>query len=170
MSNTTENRFGKAIQLGLLLAVAAFTVAASLNATAQAGNERRSYMMTCRGGGSMNVQIKTFGQNQLIMNFDKAAQAATQAPIQPGQCAWQDRALRAEEPTTMIYPTEGLSLNLDFNPASNRLSELQISNNRGNRNSTPEKLLNQIRSGQPFFVQAHRSDDGRSFTITHVGL
>ncbi|ANV88170.1 hypothetical protein [Picosynechococcus sp. PCC 7117] len=81
--------------------ISAFCSAASLLtiplaiAPAQA---QQNYPLTCRGGGNLSI-TNTSGNNVKIV-FRPATGSAPQG-LQPGECSWQDRALRPEEPNVI---------------------------------------------------------------------
>lgn len=130
-------------------------------------NERRSYLMTCRGGRNTAITLRTAGNSDMSFNFTKAPQSATAAPVAAGQCAWQDRPIHRDEPTKLILNAPISDLNLTYTLGTSRLSGLQIVSNPDN---APQQLIRQLSSGNTFFLQARRSDDGNAFLITRVGL
>lgn len=69
------------------------TLAAAGQAAAQT-----SYPLTCRGGGYLNISNDAAGG--VYISFTPSNGAAPMG-LQPGQCTWSDRALRAGEPTVI---------------------------------------------------------------------
>lgn len=59
-----------------------------------------SYLLKCRGGGmgfAFEYKAEAANYNRLIISFKQGTKPARQG-IEPGECAWTDRAFRAGEP------------------------------------------------------------------------
>lgn len=59
-----------------------------------------SYPLLCRGTPGLNVMVRPTRVGLLI--FEHGAGAAT-AGLEPGQCAWMDRAVSAAEPNVIAH-------------------------------------------------------------------
>jgi hypothetical protein len=68
-----------------------------------------NYELRCRGGGEMKLSLDEPGESgrrMLKIQFKRGSQAAT-AGLNPGECAWVDRAVRGDEPDTIIRYVSG---------------------------------------------------------------
>ena len=83
------------IILTTLLAVG-LPFAAAVPASAQ-----QDYPMTCRIG-SMNAAVVAPGENLADVSFERSNGPASSG-LQPGQCAFEDRAVRASEPSSLCF-------------------------------------------------------------------
>lgn len=72
------------------------------SSSANASNEGYidSYLMACRGGGAMNVNIR---DNEIRIWFNKAPRSNTEHPVESGQCSWIDRAIGPNEPSKLYF-------------------------------------------------------------------
>jgi hypothetical protein len=61
---------------------------------------QRSYPLVCRGSTSLRIWMRPVRQGLLM--FDRSAGPAS-AGLAPGQCAWRDRAVRANEPAMVSH-------------------------------------------------------------------
>jgi len=78
---------------------ASFALAATLSlAAAIPAAAQTSYPLTCRGGGYMS--IANDAASGVMIGFAAGGGAAPMG-LQPGECTWSDRALRAGEPTVI---------------------------------------------------------------------
>lgn len=93
-------------------------VAATLGS--QSDVRAQSYPFVCRG--PLTVE---FGQNEqptLIMTFARARKPATEG-VDPGTCAWMDRAVRSDEPTCLAHSPRDVRVRLlRETPSSSRPS------------------------------------------------
>ncbi len=96
-------------RLSLILVVA--VVALGLPLSARAPADAASYMLTCQIG-PMNLVRLNFqggvpgGIGYTDVNFRKANGPASSG-LQPGQCAWPDRGMNANEPSWLCAPARG---------------------------------------------------------------
>jgi hypothetical protein len=58
-----------------------------------------TYALLCRGTASLNVWVRP--ERNAILIFDRGTKPAG-AGLEPGQCAWMDRAVRADEPDRVV--------------------------------------------------------------------
>jgi len=72
-------------------------VASFLGGIAKAAPQ--SYPMQCRGGGQLTLGLSTTDGTALLY-FQKAPNKASQG-LKPGECAWLDRAIGANEPVCL---------------------------------------------------------------------
>jgi hypothetical protein len=66
--------------------------------TPQVMAANQSYPMVCKGGGSMQVKILNAKHATMNISFRKSRNPASSIPPGPGECAWLDRAISAQEP------------------------------------------------------------------------
>ncbi|MBW3571204.1 MAG: hypothetical protein KY467_08860 [Gemmatimonadetes bacterium] len=60
----------------------------------------RTYPLLCRGTRSLNVWVRP--ERVALLMFERSAGPAS-AGLAPGQCAWMDRAVRADEPARLAH-------------------------------------------------------------------
>ena len=68
-----------------------------------------SYELRCRGGGEMKLSLDEpgdSGRRMLRIRFKRGSKAAS-AGLDPGECAWADRAVGSDEPDTIIRYVSG---------------------------------------------------------------
>jgi hypothetical protein len=68
-----------------------------------------NYELRCRGGGEMKLSLDEPGESgrrMLRIQFRRGSKPAT-AGLNPGECAWVDRAVRSDEPDTIIRYVSG---------------------------------------------------------------
>lgn len=130
----------------------------------------RSYPMVCRGGGSMSAMYaRVDGESIVAITFERSPYADNQQHPGPGQCAWMDRPMSAEE-----------QLELRYTNKKNRITNwtikkdsIQVLKYEGNNSGFDLKyLIEAVREGRLFNIQAARAktDWGSSYLkITRVG-
>lgn len=72
-------------------------------------NPPENHGLRCRGGGEIRLSIGEPGESGrrlLRIRFRRGSQPAT-AGLNPGECAWLDRAVKEEEPDTIIRYVSG---------------------------------------------------------------
>ncbi len=117
-----------------------------------------SYPMACRGGGAMHGYLNaTGGRTILVIDFRKANNHQN---LQPGECAWVDRPIRSDEPSTLTYSISSSSIKaiVSFGKV-----EFQIQANKD-----LQTLLDAIQNGKNFHVYCENVGD--TFRIAKVGL
>jgi TIR domain len=68
-----------------------------------------NYELRCRGGGEMKLSLDEPGESgrrMLRIQFKRGSKPAS-AGLNPGECAWVDRAVGADEPDTIIRYVSG---------------------------------------------------------------
>ena len=68
-----------------------------------------NYELRCRGGGEMKLSLDPqgdSGRRLLRIRFKRGSKPAT-AGLNPGECAWVDRAVKEDEPDTIIRYVSG---------------------------------------------------------------
>lgn len=132
--------------------------------------ESESYPMVCRGGGNMSAMYgRVDGESILAITFKRSPYADNQRHPEPGQCAWLDRPLSAEE-----------QLELRYTNKKNRITNLTIEKDRiqvlkyeGNNGGSDLKyLIEAVHEGHLFNIQVKRAKTpwGSSYLkITRVG-
>lgn len=77
----------------------------------QAAAQQQSWPLRCRGGGNMLVQIQEEAPHlQVSISFRKASRSAEGSAPGPGECAWIDRPLSANEPSKLVHRSNGTKL------------------------------------------------------------
>lgn len=131
----------------------------------------KSYPMVCRGGDNMTaIYGRVGGETFLSIKFERSPHADNQQHPGPGQCAWLDRPLSAEEK----------SLELRYTSNKNKITHLRIKKGKievdkyeGNEGGRSLKyLIGAIHEGQLFNMMAKRDKypwGGPYLKITRVG-
>jgi hypothetical protein len=69
-----------------------------------------NYELRCRGGGEMKLSLdepgESPGRRLLRIRFKRGSRPATEG-LNPGECAWADRAVKEDEPDTIIRYVSG---------------------------------------------------------------
>ena len=131
-------------------------------------SKQKSYSMVCKAGGSMLlslVDVLIGGRDtKLTIRFKHASQAGTTREPAPGECAWMDRPLSANEPKLLFYLTK------------NPITALRISKgnviiagtSRKQYTKGSKTLVEAVNSGRKFFIKAKNKGD--FLEISQVGL
>lgn len=130
---------------------------------AERADAQQSYLMTCRGGGDM---LAIAGQRVsdphvfVEITYKRATQGAgVQAPA-PGECAWIDRGVNADEPNKIMFKDMGVSW-----------TQTACQNGRC-WTRTPSRpatdLMNAVMNGQPFQLHVY-NDRAGNMIVTRVG-
>ena len=115
-----------------------------------------SYVMVMRGGGNMTADYTRVSNESLVtIRYERSPQAANRQQPGPGQGAWLDRPISAEE--------EGLLLR--YSSKSNRVSSLTIKAGAieifrydGDAGGKDLKyLFDAIQNGQLFYIHVTRA-------------
>jgi hypothetical protein len=117
----------------------------------------RSYPMSCRGGaGTLGL---TTNNNSAVFYFLKASGPAG-VGLQPGQCAWLDRAIGSGEPPCIQqYNTNGTAWIFPDRKQDSYFSS-----------ATGEHWLRDLLSSSKYVTfQAYNPGTGACFVITRVG-
>lgn len=141
----------------------AFLALASLAFSGAAANA--AYPMQCRGGGQMIANYYPT-QGYIEVHFLKASQGANNGAPGPGQCAWMDRPINAQEPFwfRVMLPGNQRIQRVTLGPGSSQAlgSQRVPVTVRGHavaiimevNGNTLSHLINAIDSGQTFSMQA----------------
>jgi hypothetical protein len=126
----------------------------------------KSYPMVCKGGGEMVANFSHvkarggFHSTSLSIDFKKSPAAASGREPAPGHCAWVDRAISAEEPSSLAYsPGSGQDFFFEFKGSSWRLTRTE--------DAGLEHIMKAMRSGEKFYIRCHR--EGAYFKVDSVG-
>lgn len=136
--------------------------AAAIASTAKA---QQSYMMTCRGGGSMWVGIGQYGmaataEDVIAITYVRAAQGAEAHPPAAGECAWIDRGIHADEPNVIqLQETGGFSSSMSCNAQGCDITT---------QSAAAEYLIKAVRNAETFQVHVYNDRNGR-MVVTRVG-
>jgi hypothetical protein len=124
-----------------------------------------SYVLMCRGGGDMTISFfQPEDANALGINFIRAPSAASVSPPGPGQCAWLDRPLSAEEPTSIYWKSAKFhSVQIDINARKQLIAYYTNSN----VTATLSYLVDSATGGQVF--QVHVFNKAGKLHVTRVG-
>jgi hypothetical protein len=144
-----------------ILTVSLLVLAAGSQAVAA-----ESYPMVCKGGGEMVANFSHvkarggFHGTSLAIEFKKSPAAASVREPAPGHCAWVDRAISAEEPSSLAYsPGSGQDFFFEFKGDSWRLTKTE--------DTGLEQIMKALRSGEKFYIRCRR--EGGFFKINSVG-
>lgn len=77
-------------------------IAITLLTGAAAAMAQPTYPLMCRSGGTLQLAFDS--GSGAWARFAKGTSGYTQVQLQPGQCAWADRALSANEPSSLNQP------------------------------------------------------------------
>lgn len=126
----------------------------------------KSYPMVCKGGGEMEANFShvksrgDFHSTSLSITFKKSPAAASVREPAPGHCAWVDRAISGEEPSSLAYsPGSGQDFYFEFKGSSWRLTRTE--------DAGLEQIMNAVRDGEKFYIRCHRQ--GTYFKVDSVG-
>ena len=111
----------------------------------------QAWPIRCRGGGTMLVQLQQNATHlALEINFSRAPRGAEGNAPGPGQCAWIDRPVSANEPTSLHYSIEGARLSyVSYQGPNYRFLTTT--------DPTTTNLIRAIFAGRPFTVNAYNS-------------
>ena len=125
-----------------------------------------SYPMVCKGGGEMEAafsHVKSRGglhSTSLLVTFRKSRAAASVTEPAPGHCAWIDRPISVEKPSSFAYgPGSGQDFYFKFTTESWSLTETE--------DVGLEQIMNAMRRGEKFYIRCHR--EGTYFKVDTVG-
>jgi hypothetical protein len=126
----------------------------------------KSYPMVCKGGGEMVANFSHvkarggFHSTSLEIKFKKSPAAASVREPAPGHCAWVDRPLSGEEPTSLAYsPGSGQDFFFELKKDGWRLDKSE--------DAGLEQLLEALRGGEKFYVRCHR--EGGYLKVDSIG-
>lgn len=151
-------------------AAAALAAVLSCVAPAQA---QVSYTLVCRGGGNMVLSVGSAGAvdgrpvSVVGIDFTRATQSATAAPVGQGQCAWLDRPLNSAEPTRLVYNANNTTLHVALRAERAGAFVEAGHGGVGDGATNFSTLWNAIRDGREFRVEAYNAGDG-TMRITRV--
>ncbi len=144
------------------IAISALGAVAAIIFSSQTAFAQQSYVMTCRGGGEMELAIQQLSRKQeILVGFSASPLSATERAPGPGQCAWVDRPLSEDEPKALKLETRGSSENMMMTCDSTGCSLF-----RAERDIMA--LYTAVRSGGIFHVHAYNNNRG-VMMVTNVG-
>lgn len=120
------------------------------------------YPMTCSVGGGMRMILSPNGEKTKIqLRFRKARQAASVTRPAPGECAWWDRPLNANEPTLMAIEVKA-ELWTEFRTVGSGSTAAGVVSKRSNLSDqrTANFLLGAVRRGSCFVVNTFNTNRG----------
>jgi hypothetical protein len=126
----------------------------------------KSYPLVCKGGGEMEASFSHvkakggFHGTSLAIKFQKSRAAASSSEPAPGQCAWLDRPISAEEPSSLAY-APGAGQDFSFTLKGDKWT-LADTEDEGLKH-----ILNKMRRGDLFYLRCHR--EGGFLKVDHVG-
>jgi hypothetical protein len=154
----------KAEPLPKVALVAAFTLLTALMTTTSIA--ATGYPMVCKGGGEMEAtfsHVKSrgdFHNTSLLITFRKSRAAASGTEPAAGHCAWIDRPISADEPSSLAYsPGSGQDFYFKFRTDSWSLTETE--------DAGLEQIMHAMRRGEKFYIRCHR--EGTYFKVDSVG-
>jgi len=146
VTTASMNLVSKGVRARFFQCSAMAIVALAFSANTTWAQQR--YPMVCRGGAGINVVLNhneggSIGangiNNNLIMSFRKSPWASYLG-LQPGECAWSDRALASSEPGIMCV--SNVSVNIVMSTQENGyLRSFTYTNNRTSGNAVATNVL-----------------------------
>lgn len=135
--------------------------------------DQQSYTLVCRGGGTMEGSyLNTPSRHSFSVTFNKSAYSSSKRQPQQGECAWIDRPLRENEPSSLFIPSlsREIRISLKFSSAGARVDEGIGSGITGppQQRLILESLLYAITKGNIFYVRVHRVDTRERTSYFHV--
>lgn len=136
----------------LISSLAIFSFSTSIHA-------QTSYPLTCRGGaGTLGINT---GSQTATMYFSKTSGPAASGLL-PGQCAWQDRAVHANEPPCLTQSNVSISAWI----FPNNLTSSYFSS----QNFVEEWPRRLLRSDRYETFQVYNPGTGGCFVVSRVGF
>jgi hypothetical protein len=123
-----------------------------------------SYQMVCKGGGNMSGSFVTYDTKKIVINFAKSPQAGSRQEPAPGTCAWVDRPLNPQEPSTLVFVYEKTAMMVDFRYQNMTLRLDPAFTPDGNL----RYLWDAVYNGKIFYFRCYNDARG-GLIITHVG-
>ena len=149
------------VVLRLLTVCLVFVTGVQISLAAQ-----KSYPMVCRGGGDMEARfshVKSrggFHNTSLSVTFKKSPAAASSTEPAPGHCAWLDRPITGEEPSSFAY-SPGSSMDFSF------VFDADGWTLRDTEDEGLKHILDKMRRGEVFYLRCHR--EGGYLRVDRVG-
>jgi len=144
----------------MIASIAAAAVLLLIPATAQA---QQDWPLRCHFRTS---QI-TFGAHDIQVRFRGASTAARDKAPAEGECAWEDRGWRSDEPTMLSFHTEGEYATL-LGPDGQLMSLVAVNSNPPESERRRMALLAQAWRGAET-ITFYVVNEGRSMRITRFG-
>src|SRR5213075_505151 len=94
----------KKICLAALLAIGVLTAIFQVWSVSSAARPMEDYPLVCRGGGGLVTGIAP-GERNIGFSFIRGTKPAGDG-LAPGECSWQDRGMRADEPDRLVQHGE----------------------------------------------------------------
>lgn len=150
----------------IVAVVTAFVSTAELEA-------QRSFPLVCRGGGDMVMRFQAVndgGWTQLSIFFRRGAAGGDESLRAPGECAFLDRGVAAEEPDLLVGTFRGVRTTLDVQ-ADGQLRGYDFSGTDIEKAGRLRQVIDAVRGGDSFTLQVRiaGSGDHRYFEVVRVG-
>lgn len=121
-----------------------------------------SYLLECRGGGNMFARISIHYRNWVnFYNIKHSRFAAGKRAPGPGECAWIDRPLSANEPYEIWYGKKSKRLLHHVDISSNRV-------NIGWERNPIINVINKMKNGQLFYLHVKSVNSGSGSKILQI--
>src|SRR6266851_3415866 len=101
--------------LSALIAVGMVAAIVQVWSGSEAARMQQSYALVCRGSANLEIGIAP-NEGNIGFVFTRGAKPASQGLV-PGECSWEDRGVRAEEPNRLSQHVEPNSPSLRGNLA-----------------------------------------------------
>jgi hypothetical protein len=129
--------------------------------------------LICRGGDNYTIAISTNNPSvnaRFYYQFRKTARAAT-AGLQPGECAWTDRGVNADEPDSLAFEFDGAVLVANIRRTNGTTGAIF---QYGGSSAALQRTIRAIQSGNEFQVYAYNDRSSTSWSrgslkVTRVG-
>ncbi len=117
--------------------------------------DSKSYPMVCCGGGDMSAMYTRVGGESIVaITFERSPYADNQQHPGPGQCAWLDRPLSAEEQLELRYTNKKNKIT-NWTIKKDKIEVLKYEGNNGGRDL--KYLIEALHEGRLFNIQAKRA-------------
>ena len=158
--------FVKALTPMLLAAVALGVIGTS------PARAKTSYVLSCRGGGSMTMRVRTGPDGTgLSIYFNRGNYAGSAQPVRSGDCTWIDRGMLETEPTELLTGANDAFAAVVIR-ANGTVERFEYSYKESARSIDKLRyLIDSVLQDRPFQVHAYAERHGRYFYLkaTRIG-
>jgi hypothetical protein len=115
----------------------------------------KSYPLVCRGGGNMSgMYTRVGGESIFAITFQRSPHGDNQQHPGPGQCAWLDRPMSAEEQLELRYENKKNKIT-NWTIKKGKIEVVKYEGNNGGRDL--RYLVEAVHGGRLFNIQATRA-------------
>ena len=135
--------------------------------------EPKSWPLWCKGGDNFTLQVVSgFDRNvQIRYTFKKGKRGTKAGALQPGECSWEDRGLRANEPDNLSLEFPGAILQTNIRRMNDK--EHVIFQYGGSKDELA-RFIETIRGGDKIQLYVYSDRNARSWSngslkVTKIG-